>query len=184
MDKSELKKELEETVRWFEKILSKIQTWKASTWVIEDLDVYIPSWGQTQKLIWLWQVSLLDASTIKIETWDKSVLPHIEKAIYESNLWFTPVNQWDRIMIKIPPMTEERRREIIKVVKKELEEAKKRIRIIRHDYLKKIKRLFEEKVISEDEKKKQEKEVEEIIKNYNKKLEEMAKAKENQIMKI
>jgi len=87
-------------------------------------------------------------------------------------------------MIKIPPMTEERRKEIVKVVKKELEEAKKRVRIIRHDYLKEIKKLFEEKTISEDEKKMQEKELEDTIKEYNKKLEEMAKAKENQIMKI
>jgi len=87
-------------------------------------------------------------------------------------------------MIKIPPMTEERRKEIVKIVKKELEEAKKRVRIIRHDYLKEIKKLFEEKTISEDEKKIQEKELEDTIKDYNKKLEETAKAKENQIMKI
>jgi len=184
MDKSKLKKDLEWVIKWFEETLSKIQTWKASTWVIEDLDVFVSSWGQTQKIVWLWQVSLLDPNTIKIETWDKSVLPDIEKAIYNSNLWFTPVNQWDWIMIKIPPMTEERRKEIVKIVKKELEEAKKRVRIIRHDYLKEIKKLFEEKTISEDEKKIQEKELEDTIKDYNKKLEETAKAKENQIMKI
>ena len=130
------------------------------------------------------QISLLDPQTIKIESWDKSVLPHIEKAIYDSNLGFTPVNQGDWIMIKIPPMTEERRKEIVKVVKKELEEAKIKVRNVRHDYLKNIKKDFDEKLITEDEKKRFEKELEDIVKQYNKKLEDMAKAKEEQIMKV
>jgi len=184
MDTANLKKDLEKVVKRFEEILSKIQTGKASTGVIEDLDVYIPSWGQTQKVQGLGQISLLDPQTIKIESWDKSVLPHIEKAIYDSNLGFTPVNQGDWIMIKIPPMTEERRREIVKVVKKELEEAKIKVRNVRHDYLKDIKKDFDEKLITEDEKKRYEKELEDIVKQYNKKLEDMAKAKEEQIMKV
>jgi len=184
MDSSKLKKDLDKVVSWFESALLKIQTGKASTGVIEDLEVYIPSWGQTQKVQGLWQVSLLDPQTIKIESWDKSVLPHIEKAIYDSWLGFTPVNQGDWIMIKIPPMTEERRKEIVKVVKKELEEAKIRVRNVRHDYLKDIKKAFDEKEITEDEKKMYEKELDDIVKSYNKKLEEMAKAKENEIMKI
>jgi len=184
MDSNKLKKDLDKVVSWFENSLMKIQTGKASTGVIEDLDVYVPSWGQTQKVQWLAQVSLLDPQTIKIESWDKSVLPHIEKAIYDSGLGFTPVNQGDWIMIKIPPMTEERRKEIVKVVKKELEEAKIRVRNVRHDYLKDIKKAFDEKEITEDEKKMYEKELDDIVKSYNKKLEEMAKAKENEIMKI
>ena len=184
MDTAKLKKDLDKVVVWFEEVLSKIQTGKASTGVIEDLDVYIPSWGQTQKVQGLAQISLLDPQTIKIESWDKSVLPHIEKAIYDSNLGFTPVNQWDWIMIKIPPMTEERRKEIVKVVKKELEEAKIKVRNVRHDYLKDIKKAFDEKEITEDEKKRYEKDLDDIVKDYNKKLEQMAKAKEDQIMKV
>ncbi len=184
MDTANLKKDLEKVVKRFEEVLSKIQTGKASTGVIEDLDVYIPSWWQTQKVQGLGQISLLDPQTIKIESWDKSVLPHIEKAIYDSNLGFTPVNQGDWIMIKIPPMTEERRKEIVKVVKKELEEAKIKVRNVRHDYLKDIKKDFDEKLITEDEKKRYEKELEDIVKQYNKKLEDMAKAKEEQIMKV
>jgi len=184
MDLNNLSKDLDKVVKRFEEILLKIQTWKASTWVIEDLDVYIPSWGQTQKIQGMWQISLLDPQTIKIESWDKSVLPHIEKAIYDANLWFTPVNQGDWIMIKIPPMTEERRKEIVKVVKKELEEAKIKVRNVRHDYLKNIKNAFDEKEITEDEKKMYEKELDDVVKKYNKILEDRAKQKEEQIMKI
>ena len=144
MDTAKLKKDLDKVVVRFEEVLSKIQTGKASTGVIEDLDVYIPSWGQTQKVQGLAQISLLDPQTIKIESWDKSVLSHIEKAIYDSNLGFTPVNQWDWIMIKIPPMTEERRKELAKLVDKMWEDTKIAIRNIRHDRRNKIKELFEE----------------------------------------
>jgi len=184
MDVSKLKSELNNVIKRFEKVLMKIQTWKASTWVIEDIEVYIPSWWQTQKISWLWQVSLLDTYTIKIESWDKSVLSHIEKAIYESWLWFTPVNQGDWVMVKIPPMTEERRKEIVKFMKKDLEEGKIRLRNIRHNYLKNIKKSFDEKEITEDDRKKFEKELDDIIKQYNKKLENIAKMKEEDIMKI
>jgi ribosome recycling factor len=111
-------------------------------------------------------------------------LPYIEKGIYDSGLGFTPVNQGDWIMVKVPPMTEERRKELVKVVKKELEEAKIRVRQIRHDFLKDIKAMFENKEITEDEKKQYEKQLDDTIKDYNKKLEDIAKLKEQEILKI
>ena len=184
MDTVKLEKEIKKIIWWFESVLSKIQTWKASTGVIEDLEVYVPSWGQTQKIQSLANVSLLDWQTIKIESRDKSILSHVEKSIYDANLWFTPINQWDWIMIKIPPMTEERRKEIVKLVKKELENAKIRMRQIRHNSIKDIKNMFEEKEITEDEKKNYEKQLEETIWEYNKKLEQMANMKEQEIMKV
>jgi len=184
MDKNKLNKELNKVIDYFQSSLSKIQTWKASTGVLEDLEVYVPSWGQMQKIQALWNVSLMDAQTLKIESWDKSVLPHIEKGIYESGLGFTPVNQWEWIMVKIPPMTQERRQEIAKLVKKELEEMKIRARQIRHDFLKDIKTDFDNKEITEDEKKQYEKELDDTIKNYNKKLEEIKEEKEKSILNI
>jgi len=184
MDISKLEKELNKVVEYFQTSLWKIQTGKASTWVIEDLEVYVPSWGQMQKIQALWNVSLLDAQTIKIESWDKSSLSHIEKWIYDSGLGFTPVNQGEWIMVKVPPMTEERRKEIAKLVKKELEDMKVRARQIRHDFLKSIKKAFDEKEITEDEKKQDEKNLDETIKKYTKKLEEIAKAKETEILKM
>jgi ribosome recycling factor len=94
------------------------------------------------------------------------------------------VNQGDWVMVKIPPMTEERRKEIVKFMKKDLEEGKIRLRNIRHNYLKNIKKSFDEKEITEDDRKKFEKELDDIIKQYNKKLENIAKMKEEDIMKI
>lgn len=184
MDLNSYKKDFENILEYFNKELQKLQTGKASTWVIEDLDVYVPSYGQTQKLQGLWNISMIDSQTIKIESWDKSVLWSIEKAIYDADLWFTPINQGERIMIKIPPMTEERRKDIVKLVKKDLEESKIKVRNLRHEILKEIKTEFENKEITEDEKKQYEKELDEMVKNYNKKLDEIAKEKENNIMKI
>ncbi len=184
MDLNSYKKDFENILEYFNKELQKLQTGKASTWVIEDLDVYVPSYGQTQKLQGLWNISMIDSQTIKIESWDKSVLWSIEKAIYDADLWFTPINQGERIMIKIPPMTEERRKDIVKLVKKDLEESKIKVRNLRHEILKEIKSEFDEKEISEDEKKWIEKQLEEKVKEYNKKLDEMTKEKESSIMKI
>lgn len=184
MDFKNLEKELKKSKNHFEIVLSKIQTWKASISSIEEIDVYIPSWWQTQKIQWLWNVSLIDSQTIKIESWDKSILPYIEKWIYDSGMWLTPLNQWERIIVKVPPMTEERRKDIIKKVRKELEEAKISVRNIRHAFLKDIKVKFDEKEISEDEKRQYEKELEDIVKKANKNLEDIAKQKEENIMKI
>ena len=184
MDLESHKKDFNNILEYFNKGLQKLQTWKASLWVIEDLDVYVPSYGQTQKLQWLWNISMIDPQTIKIESWDKSVLWSIEKAIYDADLWFTPINQGERIMIKIPPMTEERRKDIVKLLKKELEESKIKVRNLRHEILKEIKSEFDEKEISEDEKKWLEKKLDEKAKEYTKKLDDMAKEKESSIMKI
>ncbi len=184
MDSKRLEKELQKVREYFETVLSKIQAWKASTWSIEDIDVYIPSWGQTQKIQWLWNVSLLDPQTIKIESWDKSVLSHIEKWIYDAEIGLTPLNQWEWIMVKVPPMTEERRKDIVKKVKKELEEAKISVRNIRHTFLKDVKNSLDEKNISEDEKKQYEWEIDDAIKAINKDLEYVAKQKEQHIMKM
>lgn len=184
MDSKKLDKELKKIEEHFEYILSKIQTGKASTWTIEEIDVYVPSWGQTQKIQGLWNISLLDTQTLKIEAWDKAVLAHIEKAIYDAQLWLTPLNQWEWIMVKVPPMTEERRKDIVKKAKQDLEDAKVSVRNVRHSFLKDIKSKFDDKAISEDEKKQYEKELDDIIKKANKNLESIVKQKEEHIMKI
>jgi len=184
MELDSYKKDFNKVLEYFNKWLQKLQTWKASLWVIEELDVYVPSYWQTQKLQGLWNISMMDPQTIKIESWDKSVLWNIEKAIYDADLWFTPINQWERIMIKIPPMTEERRKDIVRLLKKELEESKIKLRNLRHEILKEIKSKFDEKELSEDEKKWLEKQLDDKVKEYNKKLDEMAKEKEWNVMKI
>ncbi len=184
MDLQWLKNKVNKVINSFQWELTKIQTWRANTWIVENIDVFIPEWNQKQKIQWMGNVTVMDAQTLKIEAWDKSVLPKIEKAIYDSGTGLAPTNQGDRIMVKVPPMTEERRKDIVKLIYVELEKSKIAIRNHRHDAMKSLKKALDEKEISEDEKKANEKNVEEVVKESIKKLDEISAKKEKDIMTI
>lgn len=109
---------MEKVLQHLQNEFSTLQIGRASTGLVENIDVFIPSYGMTQKLPQLGNVSLMDSQTIKIEAWDKSTYSSIEKAIYDANIGLTPQNQGEYIMIKIPPLTTERRKELTKLVAK------------------------------------------------------------------
>ena len=129
-------------------------------------------------------ITTMDAQTLKIEPWDKKVLSDIEKAIYDADLWLTPQNQWDYIMIKVPPLTTERRKELSKVVSREWEDAKVWIRNHRHDARKKIDHLLEDEAISKNEKENAYQEIDEIAKEFNEMIDSHVKAKTEEVMKV
>lgn len=108
------------------------------------------AYGSSQPLRNVAAVSTLDAQTISIQPWDKSVIKDIEKAITEANLGLNPNNNGESILINIPPLTEERRRDIVKLVGKVTEEAKVSVRNVRQDYKKKIDTAKNSKSESED----------------------------------
>jgi ribosome recycling factor len=126
----------------------------------------------------------MDAQTIKIEPRDKSVLSKIEKAIFESEAKLTPQNMGDAIWIKIPPLTTDRRKELTKVVSKQGEENKIALRNIRQDAHKDIKKQFDEKLMSEDDKKRAEEQIDKLTKDYSHKIDQMVDAKSEEIMTI
>lgn len=126
----------------------------------------------------------MDAQTIKIEPYSKNELKVIEKWIIESDLWFNPLNQGEYIMIKVPALTTERRQELTKIVHKEGEESKIAIRNLRQDLRNDIDKAFKAKELSENEKTTLEKQIDEITKKYNEKIEELAKVKAEEVMKV
>jgi len=138
----------------------------------------------TQKLPQLGNVSLMDSQTIKIEAWDKSTYSSIEKAIYDANIGLTPQNQGEYIMIKIPPLNTERRKELTKLVAKMGEDAKVRLRNVRHEALDEIKKEFAEKLISEDQKKANEGQMDDMVKENAAKIDNAVKAKSDDIMTV
>ena len=184
MDLERYNPDFKKVVSHFEQELRSLQVWRASTWLIEWIDVFMPEWGQTQKIKAMWSVTIMDSQTIKIECWDKSNIANIEKAIYDADIWLAPVNQGDRLMIKIPQMTQDRRIDLIKVIKKKLEESKVAIRNVRQVIHKEFKQQFENKEIAEDEKKWLERKLDEIVKKFNTSLDDISKIKEEDIMKI
>jgi ribosome recycling factor len=161
-----------------------LQVWRASPSLLENVEVFIQSYGMKQKINSLWSVNLIDWQTLKIECRDKSVLWSVEKWIHEAKIWLTPQNMWEYIIVKIPPLTQERRTDLTKLVQKMWEDSKIALRNIRQDWIKDLKKSFEEKLISEDEKKQWENDIDETTKNFSKKIDELAKNKSEEIMKI
>ncbi len=179
---NELSTQLQKTIEFLKSELSKIQIGRASTGLVDELEIEV--YGSKSPLKNNAQVSCPDAKTIKIEPWDKSIIANVEKAINQASLGLNPQNMGEYILIPISPMTEERRKQTVKLVKDETEKSKISVRNIRHDFLQKVKKQKDEKEISEDEQKKIEKQIDEKVLETNKEIDLFSKKKENDILKI
>ena len=129
-------------------------------------------------------MSIPESRQITIQPWDQKIIPDIEKAILKSDLGLTPSNNGKIIRIMIPPLTEERRKQLVKTVKKKAEESKVAIRNIRRDTNDEIKKLEKENHLSEDEAKKLHDEVQKVTDTYIAKVDEVLKHKEKEIMEV
>lgn len=165
----------------FEKELLKIRAGKASPQIFDD--IRIDYYGTMTPLNQTANINTPDARTIVIQPWDKSVLGIIEKAILAANLGFTPMNNGEVIRINIPPITEERRKELVKRARQESENARIAIRNIRRNANEKAKKL-EKDVIPEDELKLLEKEIQETTDTWIDKVDKLIDAKEKDILTI
>lgn len=128
-------------------------------------------------------INTTDAKTLIVKPWDKSMLEPIEKAIMAANLGFTPQNDGELIRIVLPPLTEERRQELVKAVKKEAEQARISIRNIRRDAMQNVKKLLDEG-LSEDMEKKAEGEIQNKTDKYTELVEKHVAAKEKEILTV
>ncbi len=174
--------QVNKALEYLDHALQGIQLGKASTSLLENLNVKA-SYGDA-KVNALGHVSILDPHTMKIECWDKSELKNIEKAIYDANIGLTPKNEGEYIMVSIPPLTEERRRETAKQVKAMGEDSKAQIRRIRQDAMKETKKELDAKEISENEHKINENNIEEIIKQANTKIDSLVDVKSKEVMSV
>lgn len=181
---TDMKQASQKTLKHLEEVFGRLSLWRASSWLIEDVHVFVTSWNMSQKMNQVGNITTMDAQTLKVEPWDKKVLADIEKAIYDANLWLTPQNQGDYIMIKIPPLTTERRKELAKVVSREWEEAKVWVRNHRHDARKKVDTMLAEETISKNEKENAYQEIDAIAKEYNDMIDSHVKAKSEEVMKV
>ena len=161
--------------------LNKIRAGKASPSMLDD--VYVDYYGTSTPLNQVGTVNTPDARTIVVQPWEKSLLSAIEKAIMEANLGVNPQNDGVIIRINVPPLTEERRRDLVKKAKGEAETGKIAIRNIRKDANEKIKKLKSEGV-SEDEIKTGEAEIQKLTDAYIVKIDQLSEAKEKDIMTV
>ncbi len=161
---------------------SHLQIGRASASLVEG--VMVEAYGSMQALKGLAHISVPDAKTIQIQPWDKSVLQAIEKGIMMANLGLNPSNDGIVVRINIPPLTEERRRDLTKVVHKLAEDARISVRHARQGVMDKIKGQEKAKEISEDIAKGLEKKLQEKVDAMNREIETLAKGKEADVMKV
>lgn len=172
------KESMDGSITHLEKALVKIRAGKASPVMLST--VMVEYYGSQTPLSQVSNINTPDARTISVQPWEKSILPEIETAIMNSNLGFNPMNNGEMIIINVPPLTEERRVQLVKQAKSEAEDAKVSIRSARQEANKELKSLD----ISEDRLKNAEVDVQELTDTYGKKVDAILEVKETEIMKV
>ena len=162
--------------------LVKIRTGRAHTSLLDHITV--DYYGSNVPVNQAANVSVLDARTLAITAWDKKSIPAIEKAILNSDLGLNPVTAGEVIRIPLPPLTEERRKELIKVVRAEGEKAKVAVRNIRRDANHSFKEKIKDKTISEDDEHRGEETVQKITDDHISKIDKLIEEKEKELLEI
>ena len=162
--------------------LTKLRTGRAHTSLLDHITVEY--YGSEVPLSQVANVSVLDSRTLSVSPWEKPMVQAIEKAIMNSNMGLNPATTGELIRIPLPPLTEERRKDMIKVVRAEGEGAKVAIRNIRRDVLGDIKSLLKDKEITEDDERQAQEDVQKITDKYVKQVDEALVVKEKDLMEI
>jgi len=176
------KKRMVGAISALDKEFGKLRTGRATTSLVDG--IIVDYYGTPTPISQLSSVSIPDSKTVTIQPWDKGAFGSVEKAIQNSDLGLNPVNDGKIIRISIPPLTEERRKELVKVAKKYTEDGKIAIRNVRRDMNDVLKKLEKDKNISEDEKKKGETDVQKMTDDFVKNCDEALAAKEKDILEI
>lgn len=173
---------MDKTIKIVKDEFIHIRTGRASSTLIDKLE--IPYYGVLTPLKQVANISIPESNLIVIQPWDKKCLADIEKAIWKSDLGLTPSSDGNIIRLAIPALNEERRKELVKLVRKEAENGKVAVRNIRREINELIKKDEKNKNISEDECKEYQKEIQTITDGYTKKIDELLKVKEKEIMEV
>lgn len=162
--------------------LAKIRTGRAHPSLLDH--IHVDFYGTRTPIGRAANVAIEDARTLTVTAWDKSLVSAIERAILESDLGLNPSTAGTVIRIPLPPLTQERRRDLAKVVKSEAEQAKVAVRNIRRDAMADLKELLKEKALAEDEERKGQEDVQKLTDSHVRKIDELLSAKEQEIMAV
>ncbi len=162
--------------------LSKVRTGRAHAGLLDHITV--DYYGSPMPINQVANVNLLDARTISVQPWEKKMVQAVEKAIRESDLGLNPMTQGDLIRVPMPPLTEERRRDLVKVIKQEGEAAKVAVRNLRRDANQQLKDLVKAKEASEDDERRAQEEVQKLTDRFIADVEKAIAQKEAEIMAV
>ncbi|HUI29313.1 MAG TPA: ribosome recycling factor [Candidatus Acidoferrales bacterium] len=178
----ETDEKMKKAVEFTRQELSKLRSGKATAALLDD--VKIEYYGKKLPIAQVGSVSTPDPHLITVQPWDKSIVHEIEKAILAANVGLTPSNDGTVIRLPVPPLTEERRKELVKVARKFVEDGRVSIRSIRRDSNEHLKKAEKDEHVSEDERKRGETEVQKLTDKSIKHLDEILNIKEKEIMEV
>jgi ribosome recycling factor len=162
--------------------LAKVRTGRAHAGILDH--VKVDYYGTPTQLSQVANITLIDARTIGVQPWEKKMVAPIEKAIRESDLGLNPATQGDVIRVPTPPLTEERRKEMVKLVKTEAEDAKIAIRNIRRDANEGLKKLVKDKAISEDEERRAQEDIQKLTDRFVADVDKLVAEKEKEVLTV
>lgn len=173
---------MDQSIAAFKNNLQKIRTGRANPGLLDSIQVEY--YGSMVPLSQVANVALLDARTISVQPWEKGMGAKIEKAIRESDLGLNPASMGELIRVPMPPMSEERRKEMTKLARNEGEGAKVAVRNLRRDANESLKKLVKDKLASEDEQKRAENDVQKFTDKHIAEIDALVAAKEQEIMAV
>ena len=179
IDLTKKEQEFAKAVQYFKSELKTLRTGRASTQLVEHLEVEY--YGAKTPLIQIAQITVPEARSIAIQPYDKNALKDIEKAVQTSNLGINPINDGTYIRLNIPPMTEERRKEMVKIVAQLAEKTRVSIRNIREEIWKDIQKQEKDGKISEDDKISSKQDLQKMVDKFNEEIKKLAEAKKKEI---
>ena len=180
--KKNAEQKMAKSIEAFKGELQKIRTGRAHPGILDQ--VQVDYYGSMVPISQVANVSLLDARTISVQPWEKGMAPKIEKAIRESDLGLNPSAQGDLLRVPMPPLTEERRRELTKVVRGAGEDYKVAVRNLRRDANEQVKKLVKDKLASEDDERRAQDEVQKLTDRTVAEVDRLVQGKEAEIMAV
>jgi len=180
--KKNMEAKMDQSIEALKSHLSKIRTGRANPSLLDS--VQVEYYGSMVPLSQVANVNLLDARTISVQPWEKGMGAKIEKAIRESELGLNPASMGDLIRVPMPPMSEERRKEMTKLVRNEGENAKIAVRNLRRDANEAVKKLVKDKLASEDDQKRSEAEIQKLTDKHVATIDQLVTAKEQEVMAV
>jgi ribosome recycling factor len=180
--KKDAKRRMSKSVETLKHEFSKLRTGRATASLLDHISV--PYYGSDVPINQVASVVVSDARTLTVTPWEKKSVPDVEKAILNSDLGLNPVSAGDVIRVPLPPLTEERRKEMTKVVRDEAEHARVAIRNIRRDANQHLKGLIKEQSLAKDEEHRAEDQVQKLTDEFVAKVDELLKAKEQDLMEF
>jgi ribosome recycling factor len=173
---------MDQSIAAFKNNLTKIRTGRANPALLDS--VLVDYYGSSVPLSQVANVALIDSRTISVQPWEKSMGAKIEKAIRESDLGLNPASMGDLIRVPMPAMSEERRKEMTKLVRNEGESAKIAVRNLRRDANESVKKLVKDKLASEDDQKRAEADVQKVTDKHIAEIDQLIAGKEQEIMAV